>query len=165
MDTEFHVSSIAIPPARSRRATGAVPHHDGVAREPPSPGPVDLALFGDDAGLQLGPAASRLRSLVRSTEHLRTEALARFTERAGHVRQRAVAALLDAEPALLPAIADPLAAALAADIERHAAWLDVALPRERVEIAHERAALTAAVKARDAARGDAARLTAAAGPP
>jgi len=142
---DVHPALMSILPARERV-------------RPPSARPIELAGF--DSGLELGDVAPRFRSLVRSTDRLKQEASAKLAERVTLLRQRAGAALLDAEPMLVAAIADPLRATFRAELDRHVAWLAGELAREHDAVDRERAALAPIARARDDARADAAAILA-----
>lgn len=102
----------------------------------------------------LGAVAPRLTSLFRSHEALRGEALAQLDQRIARLRQLASASLLDTEPRLEPAVTGTLAIALRGEVERHVAWVEAELARQRVEIEAERAQLAVLARVRDTARGD-----------
>jgi hypothetical protein len=102
----------------------------------------------------LGAVAPRLSSLFRSLDALRGEAIAQLDQRITRLRQLAAASLLDTEPRLEPAVTGALAIALRGEVERHAAWLEAELARERIAIDAERAQLAVLAIARDTARSD-----------
>lgn len=113
------------------------------------------------SGTKLGTVAPRLTSLFRSLDALKADAGAQLEQRIAKLRQVASANLRDAEPRLEPAVTGTLAIALRAEVERHAAWLEAELARERTAIDAERAQLTVLAGIRDAARTDHRQLTAA----
>jgi hypothetical protein len=109
----------------------------------------------------LGAVAPRLTSLFRSHDALRGEALDQLEQRIARLRQLASANLLDAEPRLEPAVTGVLGIALRGEVERHAAWLDAELARERIAIDAERAQLAVLAIARETATADERALIAA----
>jgi hypothetical protein len=113
---------------------------------------VEIAELTSSTGL--GAVAPRLTSLFRSLEALRGEAVAQLDQRITRLRQVAGASLLDVEPRLEPAVTGALAIALRGEVERHAAWTEAELARERIAIDAARAQLAVLAIARDAARSD-----------
>jgi hypothetical protein len=111
--------------------------------------------FGDmTSGTKLGTVAPRMTSLFRSLEALKAEAVAQLEQRIAKLRQVASANLRDAEPRLEPAVTGTLAIALRAEVERHVAWLEARLARERLAIDAERAQVTVLALIRDTATSD-----------
>lgn len=121
----------------------------------------EVEIAGLTSSTSLGTVAPRLTSLFRSLDALRGEALAQLEQRIARLRQLANANLLDAEPRLEPAATGALAVALRGEVERHAAWVEAELARERMAIDAERAELARLAIARDTARADERELTAA----
>lgn len=114
----------------------------------------DVAIAELTSSTSLGAVAPRLTSLFRSRDALRAEAVAQLDQRIARLRQVAAANLLDTEPRLEPAVTGTLAIALRGEVERHAAWLEAELDRERVAIDAERAQLAVLAIARDTAQSD-----------
>jgi hypothetical protein len=114
----------------------------------------DVAIAEMTSSTSLGAVAPRLTSLFRSQGALKAEALAQLELRVAKLRQVASANVLDTEPRLEPAVTGALGIALRSEIERHAAWLEAELARERIAIDAERAQLAVLALARDAARSD-----------
>src|SRR5262249_30820060 len=113
------------------------------------------------SGTSLGAVAPRLTSLFRSLDVLKADALAHLDLRIAKLRQVASANLLDTEPRLEPAVTGTIAVALRAGVERHGAWLEAELARERAAIEAERAQLAALTAIRDTAIVDERQLTSA----
>ncbi|TMQ04096.1 MAG: hypothetical protein E6J91_44665 [Deltaproteobacteria bacterium] len=114
----------------------------------------EVAIAEMTSSTSLGAVAPRLTSLFRSQGTLKAEALAQLEQRIARLRQVASANILDTEPRLEPAVTGALAVALRGEVERHVAWLEAELARERVAIDAERAQLAGFAAARDAARRD-----------
>ena len=115
---------------------------------------IDVEIAELTSSTSLGAIAPRLTSLFRSFDAIKASAAAQLEQRVARLRQLASANVLDTEPRLEPAVAGTLAIALRGEIERHAAWLDAELARERIAIEAERAQLAALAIARDTARSD-----------
>lgn len=149
-----------VEPLRQRAGGAArLPPAERSAPPAPAPAPVDIApALADGEGLQLGAAASRLRSLFRSLEGRKERLRQALTQRLGWIRGLASAELLDAEPALAEALLQPLGAALTIAVSQHQAWVESELAAERAAIARERAALEPTARLRQRARDDEARL-------
>jgi hypothetical protein len=124
---------------------------------------VELPIEDMTSGTNLGAVASRLTSLFRSLDALRSDALAQLEQRITKLRQHASANMLDLEPRLEPAITATVAVALRAEVERHGAWLEIELAREHAAIDVERARLAVLAITRDTARTDERELVAALG--
>ncbi len=137
---------------------GDLPRVPGETVPPPSPLPVELSFGEAVPGTHLGSAAPWLRSLFKSLERTRAEALGKLADRVKKLEQVASAVLLDAEPQMLRALCEPLALSMRAALERHAAWLDTELAGVRAAIEAERARLQPLVRAHDTAVVDSARL-------
>jgi hypothetical protein len=135
-----------------------LPERAATAAEP-VPAPLEVLPDDSDAGTKLGPAAPWLRSLFRSTEKTRAAVLERLGERMVKLKQVTAADVLDAEPRLVHALAEPLIAGLRAAVDRHGRKLEQALAAEREEILQERARLEPVARARDTAAADHRRLT------
>lgn len=120
---------------------------------------VEVPLGDMTSGTKLGAVAPRLSSLFRSVDALKADALAQLEQRIAKLRQVATANLRDAEPRLEPAVTGALAVALRAEVERHGAWLEAELARERLAIDAERAQIALLAIARDTARTDLRELT------
>jgi len=125
---------------------------DDAAAPPWLTAEVEIAELTSSTGL--GAVAPRLTSLFRSLDALRGEAVAQLDQRITRLRQIAAASLLDVEPRLEPAVTGALAIALRGEVERHAAWLEAELARERIAIDAARAQLAVLAIARDTARSD-----------
>lgn len=115
---------------------------------------VDVEIAELTSSTSLGAIAPRLTSLFRSLDAIKASAAAQLEQRVARLRQLASANVLDAEPRLEPAVTGTIAIALRGEIERHAAWLDAELARERIAIDAERAQLAGLATARDTARSD-----------
>jgi hypothetical protein len=115
---------------------------------------VDVEIAELTSSTSLGAVAPRLTSLFRSFDAIRTSAAAQLEQRVARLRQLASANVLDSEPRLEPAVTGTIAIALRGEAERHAAWLEAELARERIAIDAERAQLAALAIARDTARSD-----------
>jgi hypothetical protein len=115
---------------------------------------VDVEIAELTSSTSLGSVAPRLTSLFRSLDALKASAAAQLEQRVARLRQLASANVLDAEPRLEPAVTGTIAIALRGELQRHAAWLDAELARERIAIDAERTRLAALAIARDTARSD-----------
>ncbi|HEY0482457.1 MAG TPA: hypothetical protein VGD37_33280 [Kofleriaceae bacterium] len=132
----------------------------GAARRDAAPSwlTVEIEIAALTSSTSLGAVAPRLTSLFRSFDALRTDALAQLEQRVAKLRQVASANLLDTEPRLEPSVTGPIAIALRGEVERHAAWLEAELARERVAIDAERTELASFAILRDDARSDERKL-------
>lgn len=103
-------------------------------------------------------AGNWLTGLFRSIEARRAEMREKLERHVGHVRELALAELLDAEPRLHRRLADALTSVLSTALGHQMAWLERELAGERDAIADEREALAPMVRLCDELRVDVRRL-------
>jgi hypothetical protein len=133
------------------------------ARTPPLPVVQVLPSLADPKPHEIG-SAGWFGALFRSLESRRADIRGKVAERIAHVTQVANAEMRDAEPTLHAAVGDALAAELAAEIDRHHAWIDRRIAEERDAFARaldERAARRAMIDRARADLGSLAQLRAA----
>ena len=100
----------------------------------------------------------RFAGIFRSLDGLRTEMVDKVRQRANHVREVAMAELLDAEPRMRNVLRDALGVELDTGMDRQIASIERALADEQNAIARERAALVPLKHLREAVRADANHL-------
>lgn len=133
------------------------PH--GLEEKPPREAPVlppieILPSLTNASPSKLSGAAGWLTGLFRSFETKRADVGAKAEARMKHVREVALAEILDVEPKLRTAIEQALHQMMLAAIARQVEWLDKTLALEREAVSREGIALAPLARMRDRLRHD-----------
>ncbi|HSD87686.1 MAG TPA: hypothetical protein VLB44_09225 [Kofleriaceae bacterium] len=107
---------------------------------------------------KLSGAAGWLTGLFRSFDTKRTDVMTKATARMTHLREVALAEILDVEPKLRASIEQALYQQMLAALERQVAWLDRTLAATRDAVSKEGIALAPLARMRDRLRHDLAKL-------
>jgi hypothetical protein len=135
----------------------------GLEEKPPREAPVlppleILPSLTNASPSKLSGAAGWLTGLFRSFETKRSDVGAKAEARMKHLREVALAEILDVEPKLRTAIEHALQQMMLAAIARQVAWLDKTLVLEREAVSAEGIALAPLARMRDRLRSDHLRL-------